>query len=85
MSAISAVILLTVERGKANEAAQTLLKLDKVSEVIHVSGQYDLVAIVRTQNNQEIAELITVHISQIQHVLRTETLITFKVYDRDSA
>jgi DNA-binding Lrp family transcriptional regulator len=82
MDNISAVILMKVERGKVDEVARRLLALNGVSEVFSVAGQYDVVAIVRTTSNQQIAELITVQMNEIPHIQHTETLMTFKAFVR---
>ncbi|MGD2048616.1 MAG: Lrp/AsnC ligand binding domain-containing protein, partial [Chloroflexota bacterium] len=44
---VSAVVLLTVERAKINQVAETLAGMQGVSEVYSVGGRYDLVAIIR--------------------------------------
>ena len=82
MEHTTALILMNVERGKVDEVAKKVLALDGVSEVFSVAGQYDLVATLQTKTNQQIAELITVRMTEIPHITRTETLITFKSFDK---
>jgi DNA-binding Lrp family transcriptional regulator len=79
---ITAVVLINVERAKVDEVAQKLLALDGVSEAFSVAGAFDLVAILRTQTNEQIAELITGHIRDIPNITRTETLMAFKAYPK---
>jgi DNA-binding Lrp family transcriptional regulator len=79
---ITAVVLINVERAKVDEVAQKLLALDGVSEAFSVAGAFDLVAILRTQTNEQIAELITGHIRDISNITRTETLMAFKAYPK---
>ncbi len=80
---VIALVLVTVERSKIEEVAQRLLALDGVSEVFSVAGRYDLVAVLRTQTNEQIANLVTSRILDIPHITRTETLMAFKAYSRD--
>ena len=77
-----AIILINVERAKVDEVAQKLLALDGVSEAFSVAGQWDLVVIVRTKTNEQIADLITGQIRDIPYITRTETLMAFKAFPK---
>jgi DNA-binding Lrp family transcriptional regulator len=79
---VNAVVLMNVERAKVDEVAQKLLALEGVTEAFSVAGQFDLVAVLRTQTNEAIAELITSHIRAIPNITRTETLMAFKAYPK---
>ncbi len=79
---VSAVVLLGLERNKINEVAQQLVALDGVTEVYSVAGQYDLVAVLRVKDNDALAELVTGKMLKIQGIVRSETLIAFRVLSR---
>jgi len=79
---VTAIVLITVERKKVKEAAQALHKLKGVSEVYSVAGQYDLVAIIRVKENEEIADLVTGEILKIEGIQITETLMAFASYSK---
>jgi DNA-binding Lrp family transcriptional regulator len=79
---VSAVVLLGLERNRINEVAQELVALDGVTEVYSVAGQYDLVAVLRVKDNDALAELVTGKMLKIQGILRSETLIAFRVLSR---
>jgi DNA-binding Lrp family transcriptional regulator len=79
---VSAVVLLGLERSKINEVAQQLVALDGVTEVYSVAGQYDLVAVLRVKDNDALAELVTGRMLKIQGIVRSETLIAFRVLSR---
>ena len=80
---VVAIVLMNIERAKVEEVAQQLIALEGVAEVYSVAGQYDLVAVLRTQSNEQIANLMTNRIRNIPNITRTETLIAFKAYSRD--
>lgn len=80
---VTAIVLLKVERNGVESVAQQLLSFDGVTEVFSVAGQYDLVAILRTHSNEDIADLMTKSIRGVPHILQTETLMAFKAYSRD--
>jgi DNA-binding Lrp family transcriptional regulator len=79
---MTAIVLVNIERGRVDDVAQRLLALDGVAEAFSVAGQYDLVAVLRTQTNEQIAELIAGRIRDIPHITRTETLMAFKAYPK---
>ena len=79
---VSAVVLLGLQRDKINEVAQQLVAMDGVTEVYSVAGQYDLVAIIRVKDNDALAELVTGRMLKVGGILRSETLIAFRVLSR---
>jgi DNA-binding Lrp family transcriptional regulator len=79
---VSAVVLLNAERGRINEVAETLAEMAGVSEVYSVGGRYDLVAIIRVKENDDLAELVTNHMLKAEGIADSETLIAFRVFSR---
>lgn len=79
---VSAIVLMSIERGAVNKVAERLVELDGVREVFSVAGRYDLVALVRVPDNHAMAELVTEQVLLIPHILSTETLLAFKTYSR---
>jgi DNA-binding Lrp family transcriptional regulator len=79
---VNAVILLMVDKSKVNEVALKLVELPGISEVYSVAGHYDLVAIVRVRENDQIADAVTNHMLQIEGIQRSETLIAFRAFSR---
>ena len=79
---ISAVVLINVQRGQLNETALTLLEIQGVAEVYSVTGEYDLVALLRLQHYEDLAEVVTVHMLKLPTITRTNTLMAFQCYSR---
>ena len=79
---VSAVVLLGLQRDKINEVAQQLVAMNGVTEVYSVAGQYDLVAVIRVKDNDALAELVTGKMLKVGGILRSETLIAFRVLSR---
>jgi DNA-binding Lrp family transcriptional regulator len=79
---VTSIILMNVERTKINEVAELLKTLPGISEVYSVSGNYDLVAIVRVATNDELADLVTKRMHVIEAIQKTETMLAFKAYSR---
>ena len=79
---VSAVVLITCERNQIVRVAEQLAEIDGISEVFSVAGRYDLVAILRVSNNAALADLVTTRMLQVDGILDSETLISFKVYSK---
>ena len=80
---VSAVVLLNVQRGLVNETAQSLLEIDGVAEVYSVTGEYDLVAILRLHRYEDLAEVVTTRMIQLPAIIKTNTLMAFQCYSRE--
>lgn len=79
---VTSIILIKAERKKINEVAEQLAEMPGISECYSVSGNYDIVAIVRVANNEELAELVTRKMLSIDAILKTETMLAYKAYSR---
>ena len=79
---VSAIVLLNVERDKVNTVAEKLADMTGISEVYSVAGRYDLVAIIRVKENEQLADIITNHMLKIEGIIKSETLIAFRVFSR---
>jgi len=79
---VNAIILLGVQRDQINQVAERLAALPGVAEVYSVAGQYDLVVVARTRDNDGLADLVTNRLLRETGVVRSETLIAFQVYSR---
>jgi len=79
---VTAFILITTERTRINEVAETLVEINGISEVYSVSGAYDLIAIVRVPTNDDLANLVTRKLRSLNAITKTETMLAFKAYSK---
>ena len=79
---VTSIILINAERNKINEVAEQLQAIPGVSEVYSVSGKYDLVAIIRVKNNDDLADLVTRKMLTLGGIVKTETMLAFQAYSR---
>jgi DNA-binding Lrp family transcriptional regulator len=79
---VTALVLINVQRGTVNETAEHLLELDGVSEVYSVTGEYDLVAILRFQQYDDLANVVNDHMLKLTSIIKTHTLMGFKCFSR---
>lgn len=79
---VNAVVLLSLERDQINTVAEELAGMDGITEVYSVAGQFDLVAMARARDNEALADLITARLLKVPGIVRSETLIAFRVYSK---
>ena len=79
---ITSIILLNVERTKINDVAEQLNETKGVSEVYSVTGNHDLVAVVRVKTNDDLADLVTNHLVKIDGIEKTDTMLAIKTYSQ---
>lgn len=79
---LAAVVLIRAVPGDIPGLARRIAGIEGVAEVYSVSGEYDLVAIVRVQEYEEVARVVTEEIARVPGIERTNTLTAFRVYSR---
>jgi DNA-binding Lrp family transcriptional regulator len=79
---ISAFVMLNVEPGRVKSLATELLAVRGVTEVYSVAGPFDLIAIVRVREHDELSELVTEMIAGRPGILSTETMVAFRAFSK---
>ena len=79
---ITAIVLIKADMGRIPEVGEAIAQLDGVSEVYSITGEYDLIAMVRVHRHDELAEVIPGRLNKTPGVLSTETHIAFRTYSR---
>ena len=79
---ITTIVLIKAEPKLIQQAAMRLAGIDGVSDVYSVSGEWDLVAIVKVPEYAEIARVVTEDFPTVPGLLRTQTLTAFRAYSR---
>jgi DNA-binding Lrp family transcriptional regulator len=79
---ITAIVLIKTTVDRIPEIAESIAAIDGVTEVYSVTGQHDLVAMVRVRAHEELAEVIPGQVNKVPGVESTETHIAFRTYSR---
>jgi DNA-binding Lrp family transcriptional regulator len=77
-----AIVLIQSERHALATLGSSLADIDGVAEVYSVTGDWDFVAILRLREHEQLARIMTGTISQLDGVLRTQTMVAFEVYSQ---
>ena len=72
--------MMNAERSRIAAIPQELLKISGVTEVYSIAGDYDLVAMVRVKQADDLATVVTEGFAKVDGITRTMTLIAFKCY-----
>ena len=79
---ITAIVFIKADVARIPEIAQEVASLDRVSEVYSVTGEIDLIALLRVRDHDEVADLVPDRINKIKGIAATETHIPFRTYSR---
>ena len=79
---ITTIVLIRVDPTQIPNAAKMLAGVEGVAEVYSVSGDWDLVAVVRVPQYDQIARVVTEVFPTVPGIQRTQTLTAFRAYSR---
>ncbi len=77
---ITAIVLVKAAVDRIPEVAEAIAEIPSVTEVYSVTGEIDLIAMVRVREHEELADVIADRLNKVDGVLSTETHIAFRAY-----
>jgi DNA-binding Lrp family transcriptional regulator len=79
---VTAIVLIKAARPTINDLSQKLLEIKGVTEVYSVAGAWDLVAILRAKDTEQLADIATSRMVKLEGILDTQTLVAFRAYSQ---
>ena len=79
---ITAIVFIKADVARIPEVAEAVAALEGVSEVYSVTGQIDLIALVRVRRHDEVADVVADQVNKVPGVTATETHIAFRTYSQ---
>lgn len=79
---ITAIVLVKTAVDRVDQVAEAIAELPAVTEVYSVTGEFDLVALVRVRQHEQLAEVIPGGLNKVPGVLSTVTHMAFRTYSR---
>jgi DNA-binding Lrp family transcriptional regulator len=79
---ITTIVLVQADPTQIPRTAQALAAIDGVREVFSTSGAWDIVAILRVPQLDDIARIVTEQMTAVPGIQRTQTLTAFRAYSR---
>jgi DNA-binding Lrp family transcriptional regulator len=77
-----AIVLIQSETSKLGTLGSELAGIEGVAEAYSVTGEWDFVAILRLREQDQLAQVVTGRLSQLDGVRRTQTMVAFEAYSR---
>jgi DNA-binding Lrp family transcriptional regulator len=75
---LTAFVLITCEVQRISEVAQAVAELPNVAEVYSVTGEVDIIAVLRVKAYESLDEVVPGGIARIQGVTGTRTVLAFR-------
>lgn len=79
---ITAIVFVKADVALIPEVAAEIAAIEGVSEVYSVTGQIDLIALVRVREHDSVAAVVADQLNKVTGVRETETHIAFRAYSR---
>jgi DNA-binding Lrp family transcriptional regulator len=79
---VTAIVLVKTDVARIPETAGAIAQIPQVSEVYSVTGEFDLVAMVRVRTHDELSDVIPGRLDKVPGVTHSETHVAFHTYSR---
>jgi DNA-binding Lrp family transcriptional regulator len=79
---ITAIVMINCEVGKVHSVSQALVDLEGVAEVYSISGEYDILAMIRVKEYDSLAQVVSEEIARVDGITRTNTHMAFRLYSK---
>ena len=79
---ITTIVLIQAEPKLISKCAAALAGIEGVTDVYSVSGEWDLIAMVKVAEYEQIAEIVTEKFPLVPGIVRTTTLTAFRAYSK---
>ncbi|MBK7905325.1 MAG: Lrp/AsnC family transcriptional regulator [Gemmatimonadetes bacterium] len=79
---ITTIVLVNAEPRLIPKAAAALAGIAGVTDVYSVSGEWDLVVIVKVKQYEDIAKIVTEQFPEVPGLVKTTTLTAFRAYSK---
>ncbi|MFC4455514.1 Lrp/AsnC ligand binding domain-containing protein [Deinococcus sonorensis] len=77
---VTAIVLIQADRTQIPETASALARVKHVSEVYSVTGDWDIVAVLRMPGYEHLDDVVTAHLRRMPGILKTQTMLAFRAY-----
>ena len=79
---ITAIVMINCEVGKVHSVSEALVGLEGVAEVYSISGEFDVMVIIRVKKYDTLASVVSERIATIPGITKTSTQMAFRCYSK---
>lgn len=80
---LTAFVMIHTEPDRIAEIAQAVANLPHVAEVYSVTGEFDILAIIRLPEYDQLAEVVPSELAKIDGIRRTNTFLAFRRFSAE--
>jgi DNA-binding Lrp family transcriptional regulator len=80
---ITAFVLVRAARDRTPETAEALASMKYAAEVYSVTGDWDIVVVLRFPQFEDLDDIVTGHLRKIPGIERTTTMLAFKAFNKE--
>jgi DNA-binding Lrp family transcriptional regulator len=77
---LTAFILVKSTRDGLSHLGAELADVEGIAEVYTVTGEWDFVAIARVRQHDDLAKVVTEHLTRLNDIERTQTMVAFQQF-----
>ncbi|MCL5964786.1 MAG: Lrp/AsnC ligand binding domain-containing protein [Deinococcus sp.] len=79
---ITAFVLIQTRHDATGQTAEMVAEIPGVAEVYSITGEWDLIAVLRLKDFEQLDDVVTQGIRTITTVQRTQTMLAFRAYSQ---
>ncbi|GAA2036123.1 Lrp/AsnC ligand binding domain-containing protein [Yaniella flava] len=79
---VTAFVMIKTDTNRIPEIANDLADKEGITQVYSVTGHWDLIAMVRVREFDQLEDVISDRLSKVSGIRDTETLLAFRAYSQ---
>lgn len=76
----TAFVMIQAERRRLQDVARRLAEISGVEEVYSITGDWDIIAVLRLKDYNDLAEIVTGKMVEVPGIVRTNTHLAFRAF-----
>lgn len=80
---VTAIVMVQAQRQRIQETAEALAGVPGVREVYSVTGDWDIVALLKLERYDDLDDVVTGHLRKVDGIVRTQTMLAFRTYSEE--
>ncbi len=76
----TAFVLIQAERRRLQDVARQLAEIPGVDEVYSVTGEWDIITVLRLKDYSDLADIVTGRMVEVPGIVRTNTHLAFRAF-----
>ena len=79
---ITSIVMIKCETGRVKSVSQAVVDIDGVAEVYSITGEWDILAVIRVKEFDSLAAIVSEQIASTAGITKTLTTMAFRCYSK---